>query len=90
MYDKQLSEKNKLKIYISLKQNFYMREVGRRLGISHSTISSYKSNYYKKRVIDINKKYSNFIKFLNSNYERRYKSIEVCHFLFKKKLLYQL
>ena len=49
MYDKQLSKKNKVGIDILLKQNFSMREVGRRLGVSHSTISRYKLNYYKKR-----------------------------------------
>lgn len=46
---KQLSEKNKVEIDILLKQNMSMREVGRRMGISHSTISRYKSGKYKKR-----------------------------------------
>ena len=48
-------EKNKVEIDILLKQNLSMREVGRRLGISHSTISRYKAGIYKKRKIDINK-----------------------------------
>lgn len=88
MYYKQLTEKKKVEIDILLKQNFSMREVGRRLKISHSTISRYKSNYYNKRIIDINEKYSYFINFFNENYDRRYKSVEVCHYLFRKKYPY--
>jgi len=57
MHYKQLTEKNKVEIDILLKQNMSMREVGRRLGISHSAISRYKAGKYKKRKIDINKKY---------------------------------
>ncbi len=34
---KQLTEKKKVEIDILLKQNLSMREVGKRLGISHST-----------------------------------------------------
>ena len=64
MHYKQLTEKKKVEIDILLKQNLSMREVGRRLGISHSTISRYKSGKYKKREIDINKKYELFIKYL--------------------------
>lgn len=45
---KQLTEKKKVEIDILLKQNLSMREVGRRLGISHSTISRYKAGEYKK------------------------------------------
>ena len=81
---KQLTEKKKVEIDILLKQNLSMREVGRRLGISHSTISRYKSGIYKKRKIDINKKYEIFIKYLFDHYDRRYASIEVCVYKFKK------
>lgn len=49
MYYKQLNEKNKVEIDILLEQNLSMREVGRRLRISHSTISRYKSGKYKKK-----------------------------------------
>ena len=58
---KQLTEKKKVEIDILLKQNLSMREVGRRLGISHSTISRYKAGKYKKRKIDINKRYSDLL-----------------------------
>ncbi len=81
---KQLTEKKKVEIDILLKQNMTMREVGRRLGISHSTISRYKSGKYKKRKIDINKKYEVFIKYLIDHYDRRHHSIEVCVYRFKR------
>ena len=81
---KQLTEKNKVEIDILLKQNLSMREVGRRLGISHSTISRYKAGIYKKRKIDINKKYEIFIKYLFDHYDRRDHSIEVCVYRFKR------
>jgi IS30 family transposase len=84
MHYKQLTEKNKVEIDILLKQNLSMREVARRLGISHSTISRYKSGIYKKRKIDINKKYEIFIKYLFDHYDRRDHSIEVCVYRFKK------
>ncbi len=81
---KQLTEKKKVEIDILLKQNLSMREVGRRLGISHSTISRYKAGKYKKRKIDINQKYEIFIKYLFDHYDRRHHSIEVCVYRFKK------
>lgn len=81
---KQLTEKKKVEIDILLEQNLSMREVGRRLGVSHSTISRYKSGIYKKRKIDINKKYLIFIKYLFDHYDRRHNSIEVCVYKFKK------
>ena len=87
MYYKQLTEKNKVEIDILLKQGYSMREVGRRLGISHSTISRYKAGIYKKRKIDINKKYEIFIKYLFDHYDRRHHSIEVCVYRFKKMYL---
>lgn len=84
---KQLTEKKKVEIDILLKQNLSMREVGRRLGISHSTISRYKSGKYKKREIDIYKKYEIFIKYLFDHYDKRDHSIEVCVYRFKKMYL---
>ena len=87
MHYNQLTEKNKVEIDILLKQNLSMREVGRRLGISHSTISRYKSGIYKKRKIDINKKYEIFIKYLFDHYDKRDHSIEVCVHRFKKMYL---
>lgn len=80
----QLTEKKKVEINILLEQGMSMREVGRRLSISHSTISRYKSNYYRKRKIDIHKKYEIFIKYLFDHYDRRNRSIEVCLFKFKR------
>ena len=61
-----------------------MREVGRRLKISHSTISRYKSGKYKKRKIDINIKYEIFIKYLFDHYDRKVHSIEICVNRFKR------
>ena len=84
----QLTEKKKVEIDILLEQGLSMREVGRRLKISHSTISRYKSNKYRKRKIDINKKYEIFIKYLFDHYDRRHKSIEICVHIFKKKYKY--
>ena len=84
---KQLTEKKKVEIDILLKQNLSMREVGRRLRISHSTISRYKAGKYKKREIDIYKKYEIFIKYLFDHYDRRDHSIEVCVYRFKKMYL---
>ena len=81
---KQLTDKKKVEIDILLEQNLSMREVGRRLGISHCTISRYKSGKYKKRKIDINKKYLIFIKYLFDHYDRRNNSIEVCVYKFKR------
>ena len=80
----QLTEKKKVKIDILLKQGLSMREVARRLNISHSTISRYKSGYYKKRKVDIEKKFEIFIKFLLDHYDRKTSSIEICVNKFKK------
>lgn len=81
---KQLTEKKKVEIDILLAQGLSMREVGRRLKISHSTISRYKANIYQKRKIDINKKYEIFIKYLFDHYDRKVCSIEICVYKFKK------
>ena len=45
----QLTEKKKVEIDILLNQGLSMRKVASILGISHSTISRYKSGVYKKR-----------------------------------------
>lgn len=81
---KQLTEKKKVEIDILLAQGLSMREVGRRLKISHSTISRYKANIYQKRKIDINNKYEIFIKYLFDHYDRKVCSIEICVYKFKK------
>ena len=84
MHYKQLTEKNKVEIEILLKQGLSMRKVAEILGVSHSTISRYKAGIYKKRKIDINKKYEIFIKYLYDHYDRRTCSIEICIYKFKK------
>ena len=82
---KQLTEKKKVEIDILLDLGLSMRRVGKILGISHSTISRYKAGIYKKRKIDINKKYEIFIKYLYDHYDRRHNGIEVCVHKFKNK-----
>ena len=81
----QLTEKKKVEIDILLKQGLSMRKVASILGISHSTISRYKAGIYKKRKIDITKKYDIFLNYLYSHYDRRTNSIEVCVYMFKKR-----
>lgn len=80
----QLTEKKKVEIDILLKQGLSMRKVAKILGIHHSTISRYKAGIYKKRKIDIEKKYEIFIKYLFDHYDKRSNSIEVCIYKFKK------
>ena len=80
----QLKDKNKVEIDILLKQGMSMRKVASILGISHSTISRYKAGIYKKRKIDITEKYSIFLDYLYSHYDRRTNSIEICIHMFKK------
>ena len=84
---KQLTKEKKVEIDILLKQGMSMREVGKILGVNHSTISRYKSNHYRKRKIDINKKYEVFIKYLYDHYDRRNCSVEVCLYKFEKRLI---
>ena len=62
----QLTNEKKAQIDILLKQGLSMRKTAEVLGISHSTISRYKANIYKKRKIDINKKYNIFLQYLQS------------------------
>lgn len=66
-----------------------MREIGRLLNISHSTVSRYKNNKYRKRTVDIRKKYSALTLYLEKNYDRKTKSIEVCLHNFKRYHAYE-
>jgi len=84
---KQLNEEKKAQIDILLAQGLSMRKTAEILGISHSTISRYKNNIYKKRKIDINKKYDIFLKYLYEHYDYRFCSIEICVIKFKKSYL---
>ena len=84
---KQLNEEKKAQIDILLTQGLSMRKVAEILNISHSTISRYKNNIYKKRKIDINKKYDIFLKYLYEHYDYRFCSIEICVMKFKKSYL---
>ena len=80
---KQLTEKKKVEIDILLEQGLSMRKVAKILGINHSTISRYKAGKYRKRKMDITKKYEVFIKYLYDHYDRRYNGVEVCVHKFK-------
>ena len=84
MHYTQLTDKKKVEIDILLAQGLSMRKVASILGIHHSTISRYKAGIYKKRKIDINKKYEIFIKYLFDHYDRKTCSIEICIYKFKK------
>lgn len=87
MYYTHLTEKNKVEIDILLQQGISMRKVAKIIGVHHSTVSRYKAGIYKKRKIDINKRYELFIKYLFDHYDRRHHSIEVCIYYFKKRYL---
>lgn len=84
----QLTEKKKVEIDILLKQGMSMRQVGKILNISHSTISRYKANIYQKREEKIKPQYERFLKYLYENYDYRNRSIEVCVEVYKKKYPY--
>ena len=81
----QLTKEKKVQIDILLEQGISMRQVGKILGISHSTISRYKAGIYKKRIIDINKKYDIFLNYFYNHYNYKNNSIEVCVYMFKKR-----
>ena len=81
----QLTKEKKVQIDILLEQGLSMRQVGKILGISHSTISRYKAGIYKKRIIDINKKYDIFLNYFYNHYNYKNTSIEVCVYMFKKR-----
>ena len=84
---KQLTKEKKAQIDILLEQGLSMRKVANILEISHSTISRYKSGIYKKRKIDIYKKYDIFLQYLYSHYDMKTCSIEICIFKFKRNYL---
>ena len=81
----QLTKEKKAQIDILLEQGLSMRCVGKILKISHSTISRYKSGFYKKRTLDINMKYDIFLNYLYGHYSYKNCSIEVCVHTFKKR-----
>ena len=83
----QLTKEKKAQIDILLEQGLSMRKTAEVLRISHSTISRYKANIYKKREIDINKKYDTFLRYLYSHYDYKTCSIDVCVSKFKKQYL---
>lgn len=83
----QLTKEKKAQIDILLDQGLSMRKTAEILGISHSTISRYKANIYKKREVDINKKYDTFLRYLYSHYDYKTCSIEICVIKFKKNYL---
>ena len=64
---KQLTNEKKAQIDILLSQGLSMRKTAEVLGISHSTISRYKANIYKKREIDISKKYERYTVTINGD-----------------------
>lgn len=80
----QLTSEKKVQIDILLEQGLSMRKVADILKISHSTISRYKSGKYKKRKIDITKKYDIFLTYLYNHYNYKTCSIEICIFKFKR------
>ena len=56
-----------------------MRQIGKLLGISHSTVSRYKNKKYTKREIDVRTKYAVLISYLEKHYDRKdKKSKDVC------------
>ena len=81
---KQLTKEKKAQIDILLDQGMSMRQTAKVLGISHSTISRYKSGVYKKRKINIESKYGIFLDYLYTHYDYRNSSIEICIHKFKK------
>ncbi len=81
---KQLNEKMKAQIDILLESGCSMREVGRIMNISHSTVSRYKNGVYKKRTIDIHKKHPDLIKYLHDQYDWKECSVDVCIYKFKR------
>ena len=81
---KQLTKEKKAQIDVLLDQGMSMRQTAKVLGISHSTISRYKSGIYKKRKINIESKYGIFLDYLYTHYDYRNSSIEICIHKFKK------
>ena len=63
-----------------------MRKVAKIMEISHSTISRYKSNFYKKRKLDITKEYDIFLHYLYNHYDYKTCSVEICVMKFKNSI----
>ena len=80
----QLTSEKKAQIDILLEHGLSMRKTADVLGISHSTISRYKSGIYKKRKIDITQKYDIFLRYLYSHYDYKTCSIDICVNKFKR------
>lgn len=87
MHYTQLTTEKKAQIDILLEQGLSMRKTANVLRISHSTISRYKAGIYKKRKINLEKKYDIFLRYLYSHYDRKTCSIEICIYKFKKQYL---
>ena len=83
----QLTKEKKAQIDILLEQGLSMRKTAELLGISHSTISRYKAGIYKKREIDITKKYDTFLRYFYTHYDYKTCSIDICVMKFKKSYL---
>lgn len=82
---KHLNEKKKAQIDVLYELNYSMREIGRQLKISHSSVSRYLNQITKeKKVFDIHVKYKDFIEYLLKYYDWRTNSIEACVYKFKK------
>lgn len=64
MHYTQLTTEKKAQIDILLEQGLSMRKTANVLRISHSTISRYKAGIYKKRKINLEKKYDIFLRFV--------------------------
>ena len=62
MHYTQLTTEKKAQIDILLEQGLSMRKTANVLRISHSTISRYKAGIYKKRKINLEKKYDIFLR----------------------------
>ena len=82
---KHLDEKKKAQIDVLFNLHYSMREIGRQLDISHSSVSRYLRKKPKsKKRLDIQKKYKDFIEYLLKYYDWRVNSIEACVYKFKK------
>lgn len=76
---KHLDEKKRAQLDILYECKCSMREIGRRLNISYSTVSRYLNMIHKPRLIpDIHVKYKDFIEYLIERYDWRVNSIEAC------------
>ena len=75
---KQLDERKKAQIDILLRCGYSMRAAGKKLNISHTTISRYKREVYKKREIDVKVKYKEFLAYLHKHYDWKCRGVEVC------------